>query len=52
MRKNILWSDETKIEDFGMNSKCYIWQKKKTGPAHKLVNIIPIVKHGDGGIML
>ena len=43
MRNKILWSDETKIELFGLNAKCHVW--KKPGP-------IPTVKHGGGSIML
>ena len=43
MRSKILWSDETKIELFGLNAKCHIWRKPDT---------IPMVKHGVGSIML
>jgi hypothetical protein len=43
MRKKILWSDETKIELFGLNAKCHVWSKS---------GIIPTVKHGGGSIML
>jgi hypothetical protein len=43
MRNKILWSDETKIELFGLNAKCHIWRKPGT---------IPKVKHGGGSIML
>ena len=39
----ILWSDETKIELFALNAKCHVWRKPGT---------IPMVKHGDGSIML
>ncbi len=46
----ILWSDETKIELFGLNSKRYVW--RKPGTAHHLSNTVPIVKHGGGSIML
>uniref|UniRef100_A0A8C7QL30 Multidrug resistance-associated protein 3 n=1 Tax=Oncorhynchus mykiss TaxID=8022 RepID=A0A8C7QL30_ONCMY len=42
-RNKILWSDETKIELFGLNAKCHVW--RKPGP-------IPTVKHGGGSIML
>ena len=43
MRNKILWSDETKIELFGLNAKCHIWRKPGS---------IPTVKHGRGSIML
>ncbi len=46
----ILWSDETKIELFGLNSKRYVWRKPDT--AHHLSNTVPTVKHGGGSIML
>uniref|UniRef100_A0A9J8AGN9 Tc1-like transposase DDE domain-containing protein n=1 Tax=Cyprinus carpio carpio TaxID=630221 RepID=A0A9J8AGN9_CYPCA len=49
-RYKILWSDETKIELFGLNSKRYVW--RKPGTAHHLSNTDPIVKHGGGSIML
>ena len=45
MRQKILWSDETKIELFGLNANCYILQKPST--AH-----IPTVKHGGGGSIM
>ncbi len=34
----ILWSDETKIELFGLNSKRYVW--RKPGTAHHLSNTV------------
>ena len=43
MRNNILWSDETKIELFGLNAKSHVWRKPGT---------IPTVKHGGFSIML
>jgi hypothetical protein len=43
MRNKILWSDETKIELFGLNVKRHVWRKHST---------IPVVKHGGGRIML
>ena len=43
MRNKIIWSDETKIELFGLNDKCHVWRKPGT---------IPTVKHGGGNIML
>ncbi|KAG2456628.1 TC1A transposase, partial [Polypterus senegalus] len=45
-----LWSDETKIELFGLNSKWYVW--RQPGTVHHLSNTIPTVKHGGGSIML
>ena len=50
MRNKILWSDETKIELFGLNVKRHIW--RKPGTAHHLANTIPTVKYGSGSIML
>ena len=43
MRNKILWSDETKIELFGLNANCHIWRRPGT---------ITTVKHGGGSIML
>ena len=43
LRNKILWSDETKIELFGLNSKRHVWRKIST--AHHLPNTIPTVKH-------
>ena len=43
MRNKILWSDETKIELFGLNAKRRIWRKPGT---------IPTLKHGGGSIRL
>ena len=48
--RNVLWSDETKIELFGHNDHCYVWRKK--GEACKPKNTIPTVKHRGGSIML
>jgi hypothetical protein len=39
----MLWSDETKIELFGLNAKCHAW---------KIPGTIPTVRHGGGSIML
>ncbi|KAL0156514.1 hypothetical protein M9458_047760 [Cirrhinus mrigala] len=50
VRNKILWSDETKIELFGLNSKRHVW--RKPGTAHHLSNTVPTVKHGGGSIML
>ena len=43
MINKILWSDETKIELFGLNAKRHVWRKTGT---------IPTGKHGGGSIML
>ena len=48
--RNVLWSDDTKIELFGHNDHYYIWRKK--GEACKPKNTIPTVKHGGGSILL
>jgi hypothetical protein len=32
MRNNIFWSDETKIELFGLNVKRHVWKKLGTIP--------------------
>ncbi|KAG2464445.1 TCB1 transposase, partial [Polypterus senegalus] len=50
MRNKILWSDETKIELFGVNARRHVW--RKPGTAHHQANTIPTVKHGGGSIML
>ena len=50
MWKKVLWSDETKIELFGLSAKRYVWRKANT--AHHPENTIPTVKHGGGSIML
>ena len=43
MRNKILWSDEAKIELFGLNAKRHVCRKPDT---------IPTVKHGGDSIML
>jgi hypothetical protein len=43
MGNKILWSDETKIELFGLNAEHHICRK---------IGTIPTVKHGGGSIML
>ena len=43
VRAKMTWSDETKIELFGLNCKRHVWRKTGT---------IPTVKHGGGSIML
>ncbi|CDQ57887.1 unnamed protein product [Oncorhynchus mykiss] len=46
----VMWSDETKIELFGLNSTRRVWRKKKDEYNPK--NTIPTVKHGGGNIIL
>ena len=43
MRNKILWSDETKIELYGLNAKRHVWRKPGT---------FDMVKHGASSIML
>ena len=48
--KNVLWTDETKIELFRHNEKRYVW--RKSNAAFKEKNLVPTVKHGGGRIMV
>uniref|UniRef100_A0A8C7WCT5 Transposase n=1 Tax=Oncorhynchus mykiss TaxID=8022 RepID=A0A8C7WCT5_ONCMY len=48
--EKVMWSDETKIELFGVNPTCRVWRKKKDEYNPK--NTIPTVKHGGGNIIL
>ena len=53
MRNKIIWSDETKIELFGLNVKRHVWRRPGTIPTVKHGGgTIPTVKHGGGIIML
>jgi len=45
-----MWSDETKIELFGLNSTRRVWRKKEDEYNHK--NTIPTMKHGGGNVFL
>ncbi len=45
----VLWSDETKIELFGINSTHRVWRTRNA--AYDPKNTIPTVKHGGGNIM-
>ena len=47
--EKVLWSDETKIELFGLNSTRRVWRKKNA--AYDPRNTVPTVKHGGGNIM-
>ena len=42
--RNVLWSDKTKIQLFGLNDHSYVSRKK--GDACKPKNTIPTMKHG------
>ncbi len=46
----VLWSDETKIQLFGINSTRHVWRRRNA--AYDPKNTIPTVKHGGGHIML
>ncbi|KAL0174163.1 hypothetical protein M9458_030131, partial [Cirrhinus mrigala] len=46
----VLWSDETKIKLFGINSTCHVWRRRNA--AYDPKNTIATVKHGGGNIML
>ncbi|CDQ79417.1 unnamed protein product [Oncorhynchus mykiss] len=48
--EKVMWSDETKIELFGLNSTRRVWRMKKDEYSPK--NTIPTVKHGGGDIIL
>uniref|UniRef100_A0AAY5KJB4 Transposase Tc1-like domain-containing protein n=1 Tax=Esox lucius TaxID=8010 RepID=A0AAY5KJB4_ESOLU len=48
--EKVMWSDETKIELFGLNSTRCVWRKKKDEYNPK--NTIPSVKHGGGNIII
>ncbi len=43
----VLWSDETKIQLFGINSTRLVWRR-----TYDPKNTIPTIKHGCGNIML
>ncbi len=47
--EKVMWSDETKILLFGINSTRCVWRKKDE---YNPKNTIPTVKHGGGNIML
>lgn len=48
--KQILWSDESKIELYGHNDATHVW--REDGAAYIQKNTIPTVKHGGGSIMV
>ncbi len=47
--EKVMWSDETKILIFGINSTRHVWRKKDE---YNLKNTIPTVKHGGKNVML
>ena len=47
--EKVMWSDETKIELFGINSTCRVWRKRNA--VYNPKNTIPTVKHGGGNLM-
>ena len=48
--KKVHWSDETEIELFGHQRKCYVWRKPNI--SYHPESTIHTVKHGGGSIML
>ena len=48
--EKVMWSDETKIDLFGINSTRPVWRKRNAEYNPK--NTIPTVKHGGGNLML
>ena len=48
--EKVMWSDETKMELFGINSIRRVWRKRNAEYNPK--NTIPTVKHGGGNLIL
>lgn len=48
--KNVLWSDETKINLFGSDGVSHVW--RQPGEAYNDVCTMPTVKHGGGNVMV
>ena len=48
--EKVMWSDETKIELFGIDSTRRVWRKRNAEYNPK--NTVPTVKHGGGNLML
>ena len=48
--EKVMWSDDTKIELFGINSTHRVWRKRNAEYNPKIT--IPTVKHGGGNLML
>lgn len=49
MWKNVLWSDETKTELFGISTNCYIWERPNTD--HHPMSTFFTVKYGGGWVL-
>ncbi len=47
----VLWSDETKIKLFGLNSTHRVWRRRRNA-VYDPKNTIPTVKHGGGNIII
>ena len=48
--EKVMWSEETKIEIFGINLTRRVW--RKINAEYNPKNTIPTVKHGGGNLML
>ena len=48
--KNVIWSDETEVELFRINSVRRVW--RRDGTAHDPKKILPSVKFVGGNVML
>lgn len=50
----VLWSDETKMEPFGHQTRSCVWETQNTTCHHKYITTTGwgIVKHGWGSMML
>ncbi|KAL0973506.1 hypothetical protein UPYG_G00204950 [Umbra pygmaea] len=47
--EKVMWSDQTKVESYSLNSTRRVWRKKDE---YNPKNTIPTVKHGGGNIIL
>lgn len=48
--KQVIWSDETKINRFGSDGRLWCWKSKGEGLSDRTVQ--PTVKHGGGSVMV
>ncbi len=46
----VLWSDETKVQLFALNSTCHVWRRRNA--AYDPKNTILTVNHGGGHVMI